>query len=125
MLVGCHSPSLIHSETTTKPMAIDLIQTGTDTTWIDQANSFSYVLHVTKRHGMHLKGVILTEKSPVRRTRIISADSATLIPCSSERYGMISTGGNAMDNNLVAIDLHGGKVADGSAEGEFHFTLQK
>jgi hypothetical protein len=57
-----------------KKPAIDLVQSGTDTTWGGS------VLHVTKRDGTSLEGVRITLKLPNGDIQEISADTAVFSP---------------------------------------------
>ena len=84
-LVGCYNfmkntfalllTGLLLCGCSQKHRAIDLIQTGKDTTWDSGA-----VLHVTKRDGYSLQGVRFTAQSVKGETNVITADTATLSP---------------------------------------------
>lgn len=121
LLLGCCAVSAQtpHAFTNTNPAsgAIDLIQSGTDTTWTDASKTnINFLLQVKKREGMTLNGVTLIEKWPVMNTRImytriITADIATL---SGVGYGSTEippSDGTRFHTNLVDVCFQDGKVS--------------
>jgi len=122
MLGGCATvPAEVHYQ------ALDLIQSGTDTTWTDSSKTnVNFLLQVKKRDGMTLKGVTLIEKWPGMHTRTITADRATLYAVAYGDLELAPPDGTGYHTNLVSVYLHGGKDSDsGGGIGDFSFTLRK
>jgi len=72
--------------------AIDHVEAGHDVTWHD-----GFVLHIAKRSGVAIEGIRITKTVPDGRKKIITADTGTISPGSSE---------NASDGNSVTFVLH-------------------
>jgi len=85
--------------------AIDLIQSGTDTTWPGDIT-----LHVTKRDGQSLQGVQINHTLPPDGRKVTyTADSATVLP-----------GNDKGDDpeHYIKIVIHGAKAEGVTASGE-------
>jgi hypothetical protein len=85
--------------------AIDLIQSGTDTTWPG-----GVTVHVTKRDGQTLQGVQINSTIPPDGRKITyTADSATVLPGNDK---------GADPEHFIKIVIHGAKAEGVTATGE-------
>ena len=90
LLCGCSQ-----KQATSARPAIDLVEAGQDIAW-----QGGYVLHVAKRDGTSLEGILITKTASDGEKTTITADTGTLSPGSV---------GNATDDNTVQIALQNAK----------------
>jgi hypothetical protein len=99
LFCGC-----VHKQATPAGSAIDLIQTGTDTTWPG-----GYVLHVTQRDGSSLRGIRLVQSRPDGVTITHTAEVGAVSP------GKLK---DSAATNFVTIVIHNAKAEGVTASGQ-------